>query len=410
MRNSMKVAKWEVKRNMKNKSFIISLFLTPLIFLGFAILPGLLSGSDNEESVHVYVKDELGIASEFETMIVQSQFLNWDLEQTDLNPEAMLDKLKASENTAYIPLTKEALESGIVNVYTSEDLDEEFANQARILEQPLKQWQIAQLGLSPEEMEVVARDVAFKSIPAEEVATASDQPAKNVSDPLERLIPGAFAGIILFSIVITGMMIFQSASQEKKDKIAEIILSSLTPGELMQGKIIGYFVLGLTQVFVWLVFAIPFVIWKFDIPVMEYLFVPELAVLLFIAVAGYLLFASIFVGIGATIEDVSTSGNFQGFVLMIPFVPFILIGPILSDPSGLIAQIGSYIPLTSPGVLLVRLSIMDKWPWTEIIISLAILLVSVWLFMKLAGKIFKTGILMYGKNATPKEIWKWIWA
>src|SRR5690625_3128414 len=92
---------------------------------------------------------------------------------------------------------------------------------------------------------------------------------------LQRFIPGIFSGIILFSIVISGMMIFQSASQEKKDKIAEIILSSLTPNELMQGKIVGYFVLGLIQVFVWIGLALPVIMWKFDLPIFEHLFTPE---------------------------------------------------------------------------------------------------------------------------------------
>src|SRR5690625_4458023 len=97
---------------------------------------------------------------------------------------------------------------------------------------------------------------------------------------LLRLIPVIFSGIILFSIVISGMMIFQSASQEKKDKIAEIILSSVTPNELMQGKIMGYFVLGLIQVAVWLSIGLPVALWKIDLPLIEYLLVPELAVLL----------------------------------------------------------------------------------------------------------------------------------
>jgi ABC-2 type transport system permease protein len=227
-------------------------------------------------------------------------------------------------------------------------------------------------------------------------------------DPLKRIVPGAFAGVILFSIVITGMMIFQSASQEKKEKVAEIVLSSLTPEELMNGKIIGYFGLGLVQVFVWLLFIIPIVIWKFDVPVIEYILVPETLLLLFIAFAGYLMFAALFVGIGATVEDISTAGNFQGMVMMLPFIPFFFIGPVIGDPTGMIAKIATYFPLSSPGVLLVRLSILDEWPWMEIIISVVILLLSVWLLMKLAGKIFKTGILMYGKNATPQEIWKWI--
>src|SRR5699024_9741754 len=128
-----------------------------------------------------------------------------------------------------------------------------------------------------------------------------------------------------------------------------------------------------------------------------------------IAVLGYLLFASLFVGIGATIEDVSTSSNFQGLVIMLPFLPFVFAGPILTDPNGIVAKVTSFIPFTSPSVMLVRLSTLDEWPWMEIIISIVILILSVWLFMKLAGKIFKTGILLYGKNATPKEIWKWMW-
>ncbi|WP_332871014.1 ABC transporter permease [Planococcus sp. MB-3u-03] len=84
-------------------------------------------------------------------------------------------------------------------------------------------------------------------------------------------------------------------------------------------------------------------------------------------------------------------------VMMLPFSPFLFIGPVFSDPSGIWAQIGSYIPFTAPGVLIMRLSLLEQWPWVEIIIATAILAISVWVFMKLAGKIFKIGILMYGK-------------
>jgi len=412
MRNTMKVAKWEIKRNMKNKSFIISLFLTPLIFIFFAVVPGLFSDSDDDvEPIDVFVKDELQIVDEISAAVEQNEFLNWKVQETELDEESVLTQVENSDRIVYIPLTSTALDEGLIDVYTSEDIEEEFMNQIGFIEEPLRQQQFEKLGLSAEELEVISRGLAFES----HVQDSDDDKDVSIVDPTEdadffkRIIPGAFAGIILFSIVISGMMIFQSASQEKKDKIAEIILSSLTPNELMQGKIIGYFVLGIVQVFVWLGFAIPIVIWKFDLPIFEYLFVPELAILLLIAILGYLFFASIFVGIGATIEDVSTSGNFQGMVLMLPFLPFILIGPILSNPTGLVAQIGSYIPFTSPGILIIRLSMLEEWPWIEVLIAIAILLVSVWLFMKLAGKIFKTGILLYGKNATPKEIWKWLW-
>src|SRR5699024_7528905 len=141
----------------------------------------------------------------------------------------------------------------------------------------------------------------------------------------ERAIPGIFSAFIYLSIVFTGMAIFQSASLEKKDKIAEIILSSVTPGELMQGKVIGYFLLGLIQTVISVAIILPILIWQIDFPFMDYVLVPELLLLLLIAVLGYLLFAAVFVGVGATMTDISTAGNFQGLVMMLPFLPFIFI-------------------------------------------------------------------------------------
>lgn len=412
MRNTMKVAKWEIKRNLKNKSFIIGLFITPLIFLFFAIVPGLFNQSDDaSESVDVFIQDELQIIDKIRSVVEDNEFLNWEIHEVNLDEPDIFEMIDASENTAYLSLTEAGLVEGIIPVYTSEEIDESFMNQIGFIEEPIRQLQLGKLGLSAEELNIISRGIAFvEEIVEEPIVDEVPVESGEEVDMMKRIIPGAFAGIILFSIVISGMMIFQSASQEKKEKIAEIILSSLTPNELMQGKIIGYFVLGIVQVFVWLGFAIPLVMWKFDIPLFDYLLVPELIILLVIAVLGYLLFASIFVGIGATIEDVSTSGNFQGLVLMLPFLPFVFIGPIIDNPDGLLAQIGSYIPITSPAILIMRLSMLEEWPWIQIAIGGAILVVSVWLFMKLAGKIFKTGILMYGKNATPKEIWKWLWA
>jgi ABC-2 type transport system permease protein len=412
MRNTKKVAKWEIKRNMKNKSYIIGLLLTPVLIIGFYALANWFGGGDNEaesEPVDVFVNDQLQILPSIEETVEQSG-VEWNLEETDLAEADMEETLKDSEDTAYLFVDERALEDGIVPVYTSEDIDQFFTTQVQMLEAPIQTVQMAQLGLSEEELAFLFQGISFEETFAGEIGDDSGATESGLfsEEVAERAIPGVFAGFIMLSIVFTGMAIFQSASLEKKDKIAEIILSSVTPGELMQGKIIGYFVLGIIQTAVAIAVILPLLIWQIDFPFMDYVLVPELALLLLIAVLGYLLFASLFVGVGATMTDVSTAGNFQGMVMMLPFLPFIFIGPVFSDPSGLMAQIGTYIPFTSPGVLIMRLSLLDEWPWVEIIISLAILIVSVWLFMKLAGKIFKVGILLYGKNATPGEIWKWI--
>src|SRR5699024_9222177 len=346
---------------------------------------------------------------------VETTDLNWDIKTTNVNEENVGTELESSENTAYIFLDERALEDGVIPVYTSEEIEPGFMNQVQVLSNPVKTLQMQQLGLSDKQLAAVSMNIQFEETTSEELAaadgaeTASESGGVLGEDPYERVIPGAFAAIILFSIVVSGMYIFQSASNEKKDKIAEIILSSLTPGELMQGKIIGYFGLGMIQAAVFLAFALPISIWKLDnVAILEYLLVPELILLIGIAILGYFLFAALFVGVGATMADMSTTGNFEGMVMMLPFLPSIFIAPVSNDPSGIVAQVGTYIPFTTPGVLLMRLMVLEEWPWVEIIIALAILVVSIWILTKVAGKIFKTGILMYGKNATPAEIWKWI--
>jgi ABC-2 type transport system permease protein len=403
----MKVAKWEYKRNMKNKSFIIGLFLTPILFIVFFTLPSLFGSDDEEEEQKVYIYDELNVWESVQEVLPEEQFGNWETLDEKMDEETILAELEESENTAFIMLTEEALQNGSVKVYMGEEVDENFIYQTSILEKPILARQLENSGISSEEALALSQGVVFQPITADDV---KEQTGEEISqdDPLKRIVPIAFGGIILFSIVITGMMIFQSASQEKKEKVAEIILSSLTPEELMQGKILGYFALGITQVAVWLGLIVPFLSTKIDIPIFEYLFVPETLLSVFIAILGYLLFASMFVSIGATVEDMNSTSNFQGFLFMFPFLPLILLGPILDNPNGVIAQAGTYFPLTTPGVLLIRLMMLDTWPWLEIVSALVILLLTIWLFMKLAGKIFKTGILMYGKDATPKEIWKWI--
>ena len=406
MSNTIKIAKWEIKRNLKNKSFIISLFITPILFLAFFLL-GNLANSDEDQSVTtVYVNDKLNILPALQEA-VQLHNLPFKLQKTGIAEDKIEDLLKNRENTAYLFIGEQSLTDGVVPVYTSDVISPMFANQIQLLAEPLKALQLEQLGLSKNQLAAISKGIVFEQSTVSEISK-TEGGGRETEKILERIVPGAFASIILLSIVFSGMMIFQSASQEKKDKIAEIILSSVTPKDLMQGKIIGYFLLGMLQVVVFFIFIIPIVLWKIDVPIFHYLFVPHLFLFIGIALLGYLLFSSIFVGIGATMADIYTAGNFQGLVILLPFLSFVFVGPVLTDLSGLWAQIGTYLPFTSPAVLILRLSILEEWPWAEIVISLAILIISVWIFMKLAGKIFKVGILMYGKNATPKEIWTWI--
>src|SRR5690625_999176 len=106
MRNTWKVAKWEIKRNMKNKSFVIGLLITPLIFLFFMIVPGLF-GDSEPEVITVFVKDDIHILDEIEQSVEQNPPVNWIIEETDSDLNGMEDRLKTEENIAYMDLTEE---------------------------------------------------------------------------------------------------------------------------------------------------------------------------------------------------------------------------------------------------------------------------------------------------------------
>lgn len=410
MQNMLKVSKWEVKRNLKNKSFIIGLFLTPFLLLLFYFIPDVLNSiSNHDRTVTFYVNDELNIVNELRATLERNDVSNIQIVETDLKENEVEKQLLENENVAYIYLADSVVAENIITLYTSENINNSFFNHLILFEQVIQQYQLTKSGFTKEQLKLISQQINLEPI---KIGKHNDTIGSTVNEqnPFKKLIPGIFSGIILLSIIISGMMIFQSSSQEKKEKISEILLSSITPNELMKGKIIGYFILGIIQVVVWLCIILPILTWKLDFPVIKYLFVPELIVFLIIALLGYLLFAALFVGIGATIEDVSTSGNFQSLVLMLPFLPIIFINSVTTFPDGIIAKVTSFVPITSPAVLIMRLSILDQWPWGEIVIAIIVLIITTLLFMNLAGKIFKIGILLYGKNATPKEIWKWLWS
>ncbi|WP_054950092.1 ABC transporter permease [Numidum massiliense] len=443
-RDSWKVASWEMTRHMKNKSFIISVLLTPILFVAFGMLPQLFK--DEEKTYTLHVVDRLNVYQAVE----QAAELHDDSVHVK-KYSGDVAKLQAAiaEDAAegIVVLDARGLKDNRVDLYTGADLS--YAQRMaveHIVDSALQKHGLMAQGLSEKDAERALAPVILDELPLATAAEAPDDAASvaggegiaadngtssdaskedaksatvgnagehGIHEPDEAdgfgdMIPSAVAMVFLFGIVMQGMGPFNSSMQEKKDKIAEMILSSVSATSLMQGKIIGHFVIGISQVVVWLIFGIPFVQMVFDINILPHLFVPEFALALFYALAGYLLFAGIFASFGATIDDLSTAGNFHSFVFLAPFVQFMLIAPVFSNPDGVVARVASYIPLTTPGVMVARIAASPELPVLDVVLTMLVLGVSIWFAMKAAGKIFRTGILLYGKNATPKEIWRWI--
>lgn len=253
--------------------------------------------------------------------------------------------------------------------------------------------------------QIAPEQVAYLTAPAEVISV----PISEADEPeaMEMLVSTVFVVLIFFLIFTSGTMLMQSALQERRDRMAEVVLSSILPSQLMQGKILGHFLLGMIQLVFWLIIGLPLVIYFIDFPVWEAISATNIPLLLFFGLLGYLLFSALFVSMGATMEDLQSAGNSQGLVIMLPMMSFLFLGPVMSNPDGTIAVFASLFPFTSPAIMIIR-NAMTKVPGWQMLVSAILLLITTWVISKLAAKIFRIGTLMYGKTATIGEIVKWV--
>src|SRR5690625_4829818 len=169
MRNAMKVARWELKRNLKNKSFIIGLFLTPAILAFFMIVPSLFSSDEGVEDVHLFVKDELDVFPLLEDMVTEEEWDHITIEETVLDHDTVLQNVFDESGTAYLEISEEHMAKGAIPLYVNDDINEAFMFQISILEEPIRNIQLDRLGLSNEEIEIISQGVSFDVTYADEL-------------------------------------------------------------------------------------------------------------------------------------------------------------------------------------------------------------------------------------------------
>ena len=254
---------------------------------------------------------------------------------------------------------------------------------------------------------------------------------------------GAVAGYLLMMfVIIYGTSVMRSVIEEKTTRIVEVIVSSVKPFQLMLGKIIGNASAGLLQFFIWgiLMLVISLVVSSvFGVSMSEVstskmtpaqlnamqaategdtiqLLVQEIfrlplltlfVLFIFYFLGGYFLYSALFAAVGAAVDNETDTQQFM-FPIMLPLILGVYIGfaTVMNDPHGPIATIFSIIPFTSPIVMLMRVPFGVVW--YEIAISMALLLFTFVGMVWMASKIYRVGILMYGKKPTYKDLWKWL--
>jgi ABC-2 type transport system permease protein len=254
---------------------------------------------------------------------------------------------------------------------------------------------------------------------------------------------GAIAGYMLMMFVlIYGTSVMRSVIEEKTSRIVEIIVSSVKPFQLMLGKIIGNASAGLLQFFIWgilifIIFTAASSIFGVDIAEMqtsqlsaEQLEVAEKVVggdkiqliiqeilrlpilkmfvlFIFYFLGGYMLYSSLYAAIGAAVDNETDTQQFM-LPIMLPLILGVYVGfaTVINDPHGPIPVLFSHIPFTSPIVMLMRVPFGVSW--AELALSMSLLVVTFVFMVWLAAKIYRVGILMYGKKPTYRDLYKWL--
>lgn len=437
------IIKREYLAKVRNKSFVIMTFLSPILMVGMIVLIAYLTKINDSEKRIIAVLNQSDF---FSNVFVPTESTSYVMYR-DISLQASKDSTISMGyyGLLYIPKANdlEAVAKGTY-LYTKEPpITSVLDGLALIFEDRLREQRLQELGVSAEDYATM--DDRF------EIHTATFQGEENIKgiNELKAIIGGGFGYLIMMFIIIYGGFVMRSVIEEKTSRIVEVIISSVKPFQLMLGKIIGTSLAGITQFAIWIISAFLLLIvvllfmdidlsilmteanlpggmstnmtastagddWVTSI-VKESFKIPWLLLIgsfLIYFILGYLIYSSIYAAIGAAVDNETDTQQFI-FPIILPLMLGIYVGffSVFGNPNGPIAVGFSLFPLTSPIVMLMRLPGgigSGGVPWWEFLLSIFLLVVTFIGIVWLAAKIYKVGILMYGKKPTYKELFKWL--
>jgi ABC-2 type transport system permease protein len=430
------IIKREFLAKVKNKSFIVMTILSPIIMVAMIALIAYLNIKNSEEIRTIAYIDNSGVFTDVFKDTKTTKYKNFK----GLSLKVAKDKAVKSEyyGLVYIP-KQDSLDllaknisfygEGSPSLTLINSLEGRFQRKIRDLK-------IEKLGFDIAKIKAANTDV--------EISTEkySGEKASKIGSILKMIAGGGFGYLIFMFIIIYGTSVMRSVIEEKTNRIIEVIISSVKPFKLMLGKILGNALAGILQFIIWIVSAslLMFVISSVlgaDFSALssnspqltpemtaqmqesvsgnltlvihelkDFPFVTLFVSFIFYFLGGYLIYSSIYAAIGAAVDSETDTQQFM-LPVILPLMVAIYVGfSVIENPHGPIAVAFSIFPLTSPIVMLMRIPF--GVPWWQIVTSMILLLATFLAVVWFAAKIYRVGILMYGKKPSYKEMYKWL--
>jgi len=404
------VIKREYLTRVRKKSFIILTLLMPVLIVGMVGGIIFLSSIKDKQAKVIVVSDETG---EYFPVLKNTQQYSF------IEAKGFEDYRKNSDKSIYATLiiTDNLLKNpNAISLYSQKQVvnsaETAITSQLNeyLSEKKIESYQIPNLKEIIKDSKV---NLKIKTIKTDETGKETQTSATFAS-----AVGMIFTFLIYMFIFVYGAMVMQGVMEEKTNRIVEVIVSSVKPFDLMMGKLIGIGLVGLTQFAIWAIvllgvsFSGVFFSGRFGMfqKISELFEAVNMLQICFyfmlFFVGGYLMYASLFAAIGAMVNSQEDTQQYMMPITILVLFAFYAGFFSAQNPDGPLALWTSLIPFTSPIVMMVRVPF--NVPWWQMFLSVALLATTVILIVKLAAKIYRVGILMYGKKPTYNEIVKWL--
>jgi ABC-2 type transport system permease protein len=405
------VARHEYLVNVRRAGFIIMTAIVPLLGV-IVLLLGTLFAGEARQLGNFFV-EQFDIASQATGVVDQSGYFSpllpeyqaegrFILYESEVQAEAAL---MDEEVSSILVIGEDYLETGRVVVVTmgsgfgAAAVSDSFTMRAFFVDH-----------LLASEVDPVLRNRAANPLDVEPRVLSSGGETQGegaMGFVFTFVVPYFLSIFLVMTIFISSGYLLQSVAEEKESRVVEIVVSSVRPVELMTGKVVGLGALGLTQVLVWLLSAVGFSGGAVALLAIAGAAVIPMRVLILGVVyylLGFTLYAILMAGVGALGATMQESQQLAGVFSFFAAIPYMVSGFLFTNPNMTVARVLSYFPLTAPTMMMLRLPLAEV-PWVDVVGSIVVLLLSIPAALWAGAKLFRVGLLIYGKRPTLKEMW-----
>ncbi|MGA9771071.1 MAG: ABC transporter permease [Blastocatellia bacterium] len=430
MKKVLVIIKREYMVRVRTKAFLIGTIISPVLMLALVILPGLLAatGGGNRD---VTVLDQSGDSKLFDSIKsrVEGRSMGADetadkrgpsgtryiLSQKIVPPEQDIEEIiktdysqggEKDSDRAYLILPPNVLNDGRPEYRAKNTSDFSIRALEGAISAAVTERKLSQAGLDEAKIRSYTRPVDLKTNKLGATGEAQEDGGNSF------IVGFVMLFFIYMSVLFYGLFVMRGVIEEKQSRIVEVVISSVKPMQMMMGKLIGIGLVGLTQIGIWALSAGALSMFGASIFSSRGVTFPHIPLSLLVCfviyfVLGYFLYATLYAMVGSTVSSEEDAQQAQLPVTLLIIVPMMIFGMVMANPNSTSSIVLSMVPFFAPTLMMMRIAIINPPVW-QILLSMAIMVITIVGCVWVAAKIYRVGILMYGKRPSIAELGRWL--